>query len=113
LEGLVLILDSLTYVEELIHLPDGMRPTRPTFLPATANCYYVYNFSDGSELMSRAGPTLENVYTGMNDFRYEDCHENVRPDEGWVGGADYLLIYRKGSGSFGRTWSDENFLNIC
>jgi hypothetical protein len=97
LEGLVPILDSLTYVEELIHLPHGLRPTRPTFfLFATSECYYVYNFSDGSEFMCRAGLTLEGVYTGMNDYLYAGFQDNAWPYEDgecWANAADYLSVF--------------------
>jgi hypothetical protein len=97
LEGLVPILDSLTYAEELIHLPYGLKPTRPTFfLLATPEYYYVYDFSDGSEFMCRAGFTLEDVYTGMNDYLYAGFQDNAWPDEEgkcWGNAADYLTIF--------------------
>jgi hypothetical protein len=116
LEGLVPILDSLTYMEELIHLPHGLRPSRPTFfLFATPECYYVYDFSDGAESMCRAGLTLEDVYTGMNDALYAGFQDNAWPEEdgdcaysGEV--TDYIpIFYCKRNGRFGRIGSDEEF----
>jgi hypothetical protein len=114
LEGLVPILDSLTYMEELIHLPYGLRPTRPTFfLLATSECYYVYDFSDGAESMCRVGFTLEDVYTGMNDYLYAGFQDNAWPEEDgecWGDAKDYLpVFYRKENGRFGRVWSNKEF----
>jgi hypothetical protein len=88
-----------------------LRPIRPTFfLFATPECYYVYDFSDGCELMCRAGSTLEDVYTGMNDPAY-GFQDDAWPDEdGECLGipANYLpVFYRKGNGRFGKVYSNE------
>jgi hypothetical protein len=67
--GLVPILDSLAFPEDLAHYPDGRRPPEPSlFLFATMQYYYVYDFEEGG--LSRAGETLEEVYTGLKEMKY-------------------------------------------
>ena len=61
--------------------------------------------------MCRAGLTLEDVYTGMNDYLYAGFQDNAWPEEDgecWGNAADYLFN-RKRNGHFGRIWSDEEF----
>lgn len=109
LVGMIPILDSLTYVDELELLPEGMKPIRPTlFLLATAESYYVYDFSDEGYGLSRAGETLEEVFIGLKEYKhlslqeeiYEQCIDEV--DE-----SDYFPIYyRNEDGRFGRRGSD-------
>jgi len=56
LKGLVPILDSMTYLEELRDLPDGHDPSGPDFfLLATPNSYFVFDVSDGEEVLFEAG----------------------------------------------------------
>src|SRR5436190_20548709 len=49
LEGHLPILDALSYAEELGKLPDRLKTPRSKkkFLLATAESYYVYDFTDG------------------------------------------------------------------
>ena len=68
LEGHLPILDALSYAEELGKLPDRLKTPRSKkkFLLATAESYYVYDFTDG---LFRAGNTLEEVYIGMKELK--------------------------------------------
>ena len=107
LKGLIPILDSLTYAEELGKLPDGLEPPRPDFfLLATAESYYVYDFTDGGCGLFRAGNTLEEVYIGMKEYKYLGWDDEPWEIEQSVGGLcdeDYLPnYYRKENGDFGR-----------
>jgi hypothetical protein len=107
LKGLALVWDSLTYEEELVDLPDGLRPIRPTFfLLATPELYYFYDFSDEGYGMTRAGKTLEEVYIGMKEYKYMDWKDDGWDFEDAIGGlldSKYLpIFYRKEKGLFGR-----------
>ena len=81
LKGLVLILDPMTYEEELKDLPDGIHPNRAeTFLLATPESYYVYDCSEtpaGCDFgLSRAGNTLEEVYIGMKEWKFVGLNDD-------------------------------------
>jgi hypothetical protein len=69
LEGLALILDSMTYREELIDFADDYSfPERWFFLFATADRYFIYDESDwADDQLYIAGETLEEVYNGLKD----------------------------------------------
>lgn len=56
LNGLVPILDSITYLNELEHLPSGLDPAEPSFfLLATPESFFIYNVTDGEEAFLHAG----------------------------------------------------------
>jgi len=75
---LVPILDSTTYAEELVLLPETMMPTIPQFfLLVNDDSYFVFNLADGEENLFRAGNTLEEVYTGMRDWRWTEMPDNM------------------------------------
>ena len=66
LKGLVPILDSMTYEEELVHFPDGYHFEYPRFfLLATSNCFYFFDATDGEDGLRIAGETLKEVYEGV------------------------------------------------
>jgi hypothetical protein len=71
--GLMPILDSIMYAEELVDFPTGLREWTPPslFLLATTESYYIYEFipDEGSGLFN-AGKTLEEVYSGLKEYRY-------------------------------------------
>jgi hypothetical protein len=73
LSGLIPILDSVMYAEELVDFPTGLREWTPPslFLLATTESYYIYEFipDEGSGLFI-AGKTLEEVYFGLKECRY-------------------------------------------
>jgi hypothetical protein len=71
LEGLMPILDSMTYREELIDFPDGHDFREPSFfLLATCDRYFIWDASDwGQDGLFFAGDTLEDVYAGLKDWR--------------------------------------------
>src|SRR5271170_7647451 len=75
--GLVPILDSLTYREELKYLPPGMIPVRPSFiLLANSDSYFVFETSDEGPGLFRSGRTLEEVYVdmmGIDTGLKQDC----------------------------------------
>ena len=97
LEGLVSILDSMTYLEELRDLPDGHHPKGPHFfLLATANSYFVFDISDGVEELFEAGESLKDVYLGMRDWRWAEPSNNpweMVDCEEWINTADYFPVY--------------------
>jgi hypothetical protein len=99
LEGLVPILDSMTYLEELRDLPDGHNPNGPSFfLLATANSYFVFDFSDGEEALFEAGESLKDVYLGMRDWRWAEVSDNpweIVDYEEWINTTDYFPVYRR------------------
>jgi len=76
--NLTLILDSMTYPEELIDFPDGydMVEQADFFLLATSDSFFVYDTTDGNEGLRPAGATLKDVYNGMKDWRWADSSEN-------------------------------------
>jgi len=82
LNGLKLILDSLTYLEEIEKLPDGYQPQRlDRVLLATPQLYYVYDCSDKSECLYRAGGTLNDVFLVMRERHYPKAFHNGWPVE--------------------------------
>lgn len=108
LKGLVPILDSMTYVEELIDLPDGFEPSRPEFfLLATSDSYYVYNFEEmgGCYGLLCAGNSLEGVYTGMNEGKWAGWNDDdweVEEAAHYSNPEKYFhSYYRKRNGLFG------------
>ena len=77
LKGLMPILDSMTYQEELARFPDGFSFNSPHFfLLATPDCYYVYDATDGEDELRIAGNTLEEVYTGLMEYRWAETSED-------------------------------------
>jgi hypothetical protein len=82
LQDLRLILDSLTYPEEVENLPEGYQPLRPElFLLATPERYYVYDCTAENDGLFEAGPTLKDVYRGMKEWRFLRVEENRWPVE--------------------------------
>ena len=82
LQGLVPILDSLVWPEELKHYPPGRSPPAPSlFLLATPQSYYVFQL-DGLGLC-RAGESLEEVYIGLKEGKYIGNDEDDWPGEEW------------------------------
>ena len=72
------ILDTMTYPEELIDLPDGYVSAGPEFfLLATSDSFFVYNATDGDEGLRPAGTTLEDVYNGMKALKWADSSEDL------------------------------------
>ena len=65
----MLVLDPMTYQEELIHFPDDHDFTEPQFfLLATSYHYFIWDASDwGQDGLFLAGDTLEDVYVGLKD----------------------------------------------
>jgi hypothetical protein len=81
LKELRLILDTMTYAEELKALPPGIRPERASFfLLSTPELYYVYDCSQSPAGagygLNRAGETLEEVYLGMKEYKYLDSDDD-------------------------------------
>ena len=77
MKGLTLILDSMTYAEELVDFPDGYSIKVPEFfLLATSDSYFIYNARDGEDGLRPAGATLEDVYNGIKDWRWADSSED-------------------------------------
>jgi hypothetical protein len=105
LKGLVPILDTLVWPEELKHYPIGQSPPDPTlFLLANFDSYYVFHLEDAS--LYNAGKTLADLYVGLKEYRY---HGNKKDDwkteplsiDGDPG--DYFPVYhcrRNASGGF-------------
>jgi len=89
LKGLKLILDSLTYPEEIDKLPEGYQPPRPElFLLATPESYYVYDCTDRNEGLYQAGRTLKDVFLGMKEWRHlRASHKRWRVEK-----RDYAFI---------------------
>ena len=113
LQGLVPILDSMTYLEELAYFPDGynFRPPR-FFLLATNDSFFIYDATDGEDGLRIAGETLEDVYNGMKDWRWADSSEDpwdFVEEEQYVSPTEpFPHYYRKENGSFGiRGWGPE------
>ena len=100
-------MDLLTYAEELVKLPDGLEPPWPEFfLLATAETYYVYDFTDVGCGLFQGGNTLQEVYIGMKEYKYLGWDGEPWEIEESIGGLDdhdYLPnYYRKQNGDFGR-----------
>jgi hypothetical protein len=114
--NLVPILDSMTYAEELTLLPEGMRPITPQFfLLVNEDSYFVYDVTEGQKTLFHAGRTLEEVYTGMRDWRWAEVWDNV--DDMWevvrdgkyVSSSRYFPVYfREEDGTFSSSVSDND-----
>ena len=82
LRGLVPILDSLVWPEELAHFPVSYTPIEPSlFLLATPEAYYVFDL-DGLGLYC-AGNSLEEVYFGLRESRFNGDKEGDWLPEKW------------------------------
>ena len=87
IDGLVSILDTITYPEELKDLPDGIDPEPAEFfLLATPDLYYVYDCAEtlagnGSGL-NRAGRTLKEVYLGLKQWKHMNVEDPWEIEEG-------------------------------
>jgi hypothetical protein len=82
LRGLVPILDSLVWPEELAQFPIGYNPIEPSFfLLATPEAYYVFDL-DGLGLYC-AGNSLEEVYFGLRESRFNGDREGDWSPEEW------------------------------
>ena len=106
LKGMVSILDSMTYREELSQFPIGFLFKSPRFfLLATFDCYYIYDATDGEDELRIAGKTLEEVYTGLRDWRWAEVSEDpwdFVDEEEYVHPNSYFPIYyTKDNGNFG------------
>ena len=107
LRGLVPILDSLTYVEELVEFPDEYFFERPWFiLLATPDCYYIFDtiaIDDGSDGLRTAGETLEEVYTGLMTCRWAESSENpwdFAKEEACISADSFPYYRHKDNGNF-------------
>ena len=119
LKGLTPILDSMTYVEELVDFPDGYHFKGPQFfLLATTDSYFVYDATDGEDGLRTAGETLEDVYNGMKDCRWADSSEDpwgFVEEEEYLSPTEYFPhYYRKENGNFGAwgwglEWRDKEY----
>jgi hypothetical protein len=115
LQGLVPILDSMTYPEELADFPDDYNFPHPRFcLLATSERFFIWDASDwGEDGLFIAGDTLEEVYTGLRDWKwaesYEDVWEMVDEDRGeYLHPGFYFVTYkRKKNGNFSINGSTE------
>jgi len=77
MKELVPILDSMTYLEELVGFPDNCTFPPPRFiLLATATSDFVYDTTDGEDGLRISGDTLEEVYNGLKDWRWADSSED-------------------------------------
>jgi hypothetical protein len=95
LEGLVPILDTLVWPEELAKLPKGLgRSQCSLFLLATADSYFVYHFEDGALL--RAGITLEEVYNGLKECRFHGHKEGDWEPEPMSLRSDWYRYFPRG-----------------
>jgi hypothetical protein len=106
LKRLVPILDSMTYLEELIDFPDGYAFKEPRFfLLATADSYFFFDATDGEDGLRIAGETLEEVYTGLRECRWADSSEDpwdfVEEEEYIPPTESFPTYYRKENGNFG------------
>jgi hypothetical protein len=82
LDGLVPILDSLVWPEEVSRLPVGYCPIEPSFfLLATREAYYMFDL-EGSGLYC-AGKDLEEVYLGLRECRFNGDKEGDWTPEKW------------------------------
>jgi hypothetical protein len=80
LPGLVPILDSVVWLEELDHLPRGFDgPQGSLFLLGTSDSYFIFHLEDGQLL--RAGVTLKDVYEGLKECRFQGGEEDDWPSE--------------------------------
>ena len=107
LKGLVPILDSMTYEEELVHFPDEYHFKFPRFfLLATSNCFYFFDATDGEDGLRIAGETLEEVYEGVRDWRWADVSDDpwdFVDEEIYIPPMEYFrTYYRKENGNFGK-----------
>lgn len=109
LESLAPILDSMTYREELIDFPDDYSFPEPRFfLLATADRYFIYDASDWTDdQLYIAGETLEEVYTGLKDWRWAYSYGSrwdVVEEEGdkYLDPDCYFVTYKRNiNGTFG------------
>ena len=106
LKGLVPILDSMTYVEELVDFPEEYTFKMPRFfLLATSDSFFVYDAMEGEDALRTAGDNLEDVYNGLKDCRWADSSEDpwgFVEEEEWLSPTDYFPHYcRKENGNFG------------
>ena len=114
LKGLVPLLDTVTYVEELKYFPEGHEPRDPRFfLLATSESYYVYDLTDGMDALFVAGNTLEEIYNGMKEWRWaETCDDmwDIVDEEEWIEAFSYFPFYRrKANGNFEKSGSQEEY----
>ena len=116
LEGLMPILDSMTYQEELIDFPDDYNFREPRFfLFATSDRYFIWDASDwGQDGLFLAGDTLEDVYTGLKDWRWaessKDMWDMVEDGGEYLDPGYYFVTYkRKRNGKFGIHGSTEEY----
>jgi hypothetical protein len=116
LNGLLPVLDSLVWAEELTRYPEGKSPPEPSFfLLATPRCYYVYALDDST--LFRAGDSLEEVYMGLKQCRFHGDKEGDWPAEPWslpvdLEVCDYFPVYgptRNSDGTFNLQQDLKNF----
>jgi hypothetical protein len=115
-KGLVPILDSMTYHEELIYFPDNYNFKEPRFfLLATSDRYFIWDASDWSEdELFDTGNTLEDVYNGLKDWRWARSYGNmwdvVEDGEEYLDSAYYFVTYKRNeNGNFGIYGSTEEY----
>jgi hypothetical protein len=110
LEGLMPILDSMTYPEELVDFPDDHDFMEPSFfLFATSDRYFIWD-DRGHDLLYFAGETLEDVYTKLKDWRWYELSDRVEVTGEYLDPSDYIVAYqRKGNGNFGIDGSTEEY----
>ena len=106
LKEMVPILDSMTYREELSEFPMGFLFERPRFfLLATFDCFYIFDATDGEDGLRIAGKTLEEVYTGLRDWRWAEVSEDpwdFVDEEEYLNPIGYFpTYYNEDNGNFG------------
>ena len=116
LEGLMPILDSMTYQEELIGFPDDHDFREPRFfLLATSDQYFIWDAIDwGQNELFFAGDTLEDVYAGLKDWRWAetstDMWDKVEDVGDYLDLDFYFFTYKRNkNGNFGIYGSTEEY----
>ena len=106
----------MTYQEELAQFPDGFLFERPRFfLLATSDCYYIFDATDGEDGLRIAGETLEEVYTGLMEWRWADSSEDpwdFVEEEEYINPIGYFpTYYQRDNGNFGM-WAGSKSRNV-
>ena len=117
LKGLVPILDSMTYQEELSLFPIGFVFYLPQFfLLTTSDCFYIYDATDNQDGLRIAGNTLEEVYIGLMEWRWADSSENpwdFLEEAEYLSPSDHFpAYYTKENGNFGMWGGPESQRNM-
>lgn len=100
------VLDSLVWPEELTRFPSGCTPREPSFfLLADSESFYLF-ILEGRGLYN-AGKSLEQVYIGLRDYKYNSTREGGWTPEDWseldLDERDFFPVYgciRNSNGGF-------------